>query len=454
MPYDGEFAKQRSQKRLIENRRVQELLKKRLQVKSVSTDVPTSQLVRVPLADIQTDYWQPKYLLAVDGSHDPVSVENGYPGAEVGYVAVAAVLIDIETIKELDKTRPVDPRQYRKTEDVDSIDSVFPGSNVVLDGLESPRHSLRLALYEILANTRIPPEGDSLLDTYEVLIAKRKVFEQSCPYKGDCLRADQKFTIGQGQYQCTCLNSRSLYSTDALRIHEGMVPDGQNGEMFAEIMQTLERLIVLHLLRWMEKNDCLKLLRHLAFIIDGPLAFFGNPATLQPYYLEELRRINNAAKPYTNGQDILMMGVEKSGFSVNHFERLDRNANGTEGAFPRQTVGLLTDQYIKDHIIFSRSDKPYGRDTYFGRKFFYKTASGARIVGTLPLFSQSAADTTKAEPIQFARLGDALRLLDQLVSNRYPNSIFPLITAHSEASIPMNSRSLQELTRKLRNRNS
>src|SRR6185437_10176151 len=59
---------------------------------------------------------------------------------------------------------------------------------------------------------------------------------------------------------------------------------------------------------------------------------------------------------------------------------------------------LLTDRYIKDRIIFSDSPKQYGLDTYFGRKFFYKTQSGARIVASIPFLDQEQ-DTLETDDI-------------------------------------------------------
>jgi hypothetical protein len=50
---------------------------------------------------------------------------------------------------------------------------------------------------------------------------------------------------------------------------------------------------------------------------------------------------------------------------------------------------LPTDDYIKQRVIFSDSAKRYGTDTYFGRKFFYKTQSGARIVANVPFYPQA-----------------------------------------------------------------
>ena len=43
--------------------------------------------------------------------------------------------------------------------------------------------------------------------------------------------------------------------------------------------------------------------------------------------------------------------------------------------------------------------------TYFGRKFFYKTASGARLVVSVPFLDESHRDTTTAEPNQLPSIG-------------------------------------------------
>ena len=53
-------------------------------------------------------------------------------------------------------------------------------------------------------------------------------------------------------------------------------------------------------------------------------------------------------------------------------------------------------------------------------------------------FSDEQRDLSTAAIEQFPRLGDILTLLDDVSSNMYPNSVSPLIAAHSEASIPLN----------------
>ena len=450
MPFEGEFAEYRSIRRLVENERVKNILK-RAKERDVSQDEPL--LKTLHKSEIQPSNWEPELVVSIDGSHQPVQVEKGYPGSEVGYVSVAAVMMDVAKVRELDQQRPVDPKAFRETEKADSIDRAFPGCNIILDDESSPEDSLRKALYETFNETKLFSDGETLLATYEALLEykDKSDVKQKCPYKDDCLSPDDKYVINKGIYVCHCVKQGKLYSTDALRIHDGMIPDSTNGAMFAEIMQTLERILVIHILRWFEQKNLLYLLKDIAFVVDGPLAIFGHPAGLLIPITKEIRRINEEIKKKTNGIGILMIGVEKTGFSVNHFERIDQNKNGTSGFFPSQTVALLSDTYIKNNIVISDSQKLYGKDTYFGRKFFYKTLSGARIVGSLPMLKESHEDARRADPDQYPRLADALALLDQVASSRYPNALSPLISAHAEASIPMNlgSSVLEEMAKKL-----
>ncbi len=451
MPYENEFAQYRSIRRIVENDRVKKMLSRSVVKHEDASELPLPQ---IDINDLRPSEWQPELILAIDGSHQEEKIENGFPGAEVSYVTVASVLIDIAKMRKLDEHRPVDPKAFRTIQKVDSVDSAFPGCNIVLDEEINAKASLRKALYETFSETRIPADGDSLLDTLEIIQSYQSNREsQNCPYMDDCLGKSQKYIRKTGAYTCECLYCRPLYSTDSLRIHEGMLPDSANGAMFAEIMQVLERVIVVHVLRWMEKEGLLWLLKHTGIVVDGPLAIFGHPANLLPGIRAELGRINEIAKKFTDGQDILLVGIEKTGFFVDHFERLDQNINGNYDTFPHGKVALLKDDYIKRNIIFSTSTKPYGKDTYFGRKFFYKTKSGSRIVGTVPFLQPGDDDLARADIDQFPRLADVLGLLEQVVSSQYPNSIFPLIAVNAEAAIPMNlgSRVLEEMARKLIN---
>jgi hypothetical protein len=146
----------------------------------------------------------------------------------------------------------------------------------------------------------------------------------------------------------------------------------------------------------------------------------------------------------------LILGVEKSGEFVTHFDDIDKGEDG-KAIFDPGTYFLPTDAYIKQRIIFSNSDKRYGMDTYFGRKFFYKTHSGARIVASIP-FLDDRQDTLDADDIGiYPEFPSACALLDALASSRFPNSVSPLISAHSQAAIPLHlgTKVLQQLAKAL-----
>lgn len=454
MPYENEFASYGPLRRLAESERVQELLRRQRVERESGISDGGASLPRFSFEDIEHSTWQPDLVLAIDGSHHEETVENGFPGAEVSYITVAAVLLDMAKVRKLDQHRPVDPVKFRKTEQAASVDSALPGCNVVIDEEASAKSSLRKVLYETLKGERAFPGCESLLDTYQALLRykpRRSRRQQRCPHKENCISEDREYKRGDGVYTCSCRLERDLYSTDALRIHERMAPAGSNGDIFSEIMQVLERLWVVHVLRSLEQKGWLSTLSRLAVVIDGPLAVFGQPAWLSQAIAQELARINKKALQETGGPGLLMVGVEKSGLFVNHLQQLDTNEHGIEGVLPKREAFLISDAYIKQNIIFSDSDKTYGQHTYFGRKFFYKTASGASIVASVPFLNEDHRDMNRAEPDQFPRLKDALALLDQLASSRYPNSLAPLISAHAEAAIPLNlgEKILAEIARKL-----
>lgn len=458
MPYQGELAEYGPLRRVVNDEKVNSLLSRSNIQQEATTPI---NLPRINFADIKPSQFRPTHVIAIDGSDIPSPLKDGYPGAEVGYVTVASVILNLALLDELDKSRPVNPVAYRKTEDAESIDSVFPGCNIVIDNEKSAKDSFRKVLFEVLNEKRLFEDGESLLDTYEALLKYKPDDEQKCPYsdiyEDNCFASKPVYIRGIGQYRCNCIACYPLYSTDALRIHERFHPDGSNIAIYSEIMQVLERLWLVHILRGFEAKGYLQLLKKFAFIIDGPLAIFGQPAWLSQSIKTELKRLNEVAKLYTDGYDMLIVGIEKSGAFVTHFEQLvlttpdDTISKEADIPFnqlatyhmnnslvPPQTACLLTDDYIKRNIIYSESTRPYGRQTYFGRKFFYRTKSGAQIVASLPFLTDYHEDLQQANPNQYPRLADAMALFDQLVSSRYPNSLAPVVAAHAEAAIPLN----------------
>jgi hypothetical protein len=444
MPYENEFASYRPLHRIAEAERVRALLG-RARALPATSSTPTAAPIDAPVAEGTT----PDLIVAIDGSTAEVDVRNGYPGAKVGYCTVASVLLNLHEVERLDAKRPADPVAFRKTEEAATIDAALPGTNVVIRAHTSARDSFREALYEVFHDEVLDEEDATrLLDTYEALLAlKPQSRPPICPYDYD--GCDRHLNPGNGISSCVCHKKRAIFSTDALRIHERFHDTGSNGEAFGEVMQVWERLILIHLLRCFERRGWLDRINRVAFFIDGPLAVFGHPAWLSAAISTELKRLNAAIRAKT-GMDIIILGIEKTGTFVSHFEEIDRTESG-DPFFPPRSYLLPTDRYIKERIIFSTSPKRYGEDTYFGRKFFYKTASGARIVADMPYLSDEQ-DTLASEDVRlYPQFPAACGLLDKLVSARFANALTPIISAHAQAAIPLHlgAKVLQQLARAL-----
>jgi len=228
-----------------------------------------------------------------------------------------------------------------------------------------------------------------------------------------------------------------MYSSDALRISESVQPGGTSGKAYGEARQVLEHLWLVHTLRLMERQGWLRLLPQLAFVMDGPLAIHGHPAWLSTCIQRELARVNDKVRE-AGLPDIMVLGIEKTGNFVDHFAMLDVPTKPEdEEGLPRSSCWLLDDKYIKLNIIYSDSKEPYGRKTYYGRKCFFKTASGARIVANVAFLSGTPRNVDVPRESDYPRLPDILAVLEGLVSSRYPNALIPLSVAHSEAAIPL-----------------
>jgi hypothetical protein len=451
MGFEGEFASYEPLRRILDSKKIKDL-QSRMRLQSTE---PFSDAIKTSLIHkndlLENSGIQPDLVLAIDGSHLEGHPEKGFPGAEYGYVTIAAVLIDLKLISQLEKNDIIDPKLFRKTETPATQESCFPGCNIILDNDKDAKSSLRKSLFEDFDSNKSFQDGETILETYEYLL-KTKIDRFPDARKPDSPidGVEKEMEYGFGKYICS-YSGEPLYSTDALRLHELMNPSGTNGELFGQIMSTLEKLWLVNILRSCEKKDLLSTLRRIAFIMDGPLAVFSTSSWLTKVIEAELWRINEKQKAI-NGQNMMIIGIEKSGVFFNHFRDIDTSKEGYPDVFPNQSVLLLTDDYIKKNIIFSESTKPYGQDTYFGRKLFYKAASGQRVVPVIAWFNEEQKNIKTAKPEQFNRLTDVMCLLDRVVSNRYPNSLSPLIAANAEAAIPLNigTRLFEDIAREIR----
>jgi NurA domain len=458
MPYEGERAGvTTSLKRLLES---EEAKKLKGRIKNRAPTQPPEGAIGIVVERPDSSI-MPRFVIAIDGSQGAVQIEDGFPGAEIGVVTVASVMIDLKKLREARVNGIPDPRKFRNLHDPHGIEVFLPSTNMVIDECGDARESYRNEFFRVLGEKRLAEDGETLLETYEALLVLRGdagANKLSCPLLGSCTEAEKEHNYHQalGTYDCSC-GKKKFFSTDALRIHESFIDAGSNQTVVTESRSVIEHLVLVNYLRYFEKKNMWDTIQDVAFVMDGPLAISGHPAWLAMSIKKELLRLSEASKK-ASGFIPVIFGIEKTGMFQDHLSLLDqrshKEARSTEyqpdprklrqrGFLEAERAILVNDAYTKKNIIFKYEPpstgpyKAYGETSHYGRKVLYKTTSGA-LITAMPAFLKIGDDEMKAEASlgHFNNLGIILSLLDALVSNAFKDATIPLVVAHAEASLP------------------
>ena len=432
MPFDREFATGESLLSLEASQAFQEI-KGRLEVRPLPAASDDSPVFR----PVPRRHWRLDRVIAVDGSTISATVRNGFPMADASLVKIAVVRLDLSKLDSLPADTIPSPRIFYDMERAHPVDLFLPGANVRRNDLpgDTPKSFFREVVFEAF-DAALTPDHETLLETVRAIVGGPHAPPRapSCPIEG----CDEKLRPGTGQYACPCPRAETLYETDAFRFAERFSDVSSNGEAHGEVRHVLEVVCLLNILRYFAKDRAtIRYLRDAVFILDGPLALFGHPAWLTPDVREEFQRLNALCR--REGFDLAVFGFEKSGAFVEHFDQLDTcPERGSRGQHPNGTTFAPDASYINRNIALRPADaKPHGTDTYFGRKLFYKTASGGHAVITTAMVNQASEDFHRCDGECFPRLGDMLDVLDHLATYLYRDGFMPLIRAHAHAAIPL-----------------
>ena len=109
-------------RRLLSDGKIKEL-QAQVRVNNTGEDVDWNEKT-IKLSELEISEWQPKLLIAIDGDYHKEIIENGFPGAEIGYITVSTIVILLDKVRELEKNEFIDPKKFRETEQASSIDSL------------------------------------------------------------------------------------------------------------------------------------------------------------------------------------------------------------------------------------------------------------------------------------------------------------------------------------------
>ena len=146
MPYMNEFARGESLCRLVESPSVQQF-KGQIREQAVSSEHSLPDAI-TPLRNGR----RITRVVAIDGSNVTHRVENGYPGAEACLLNLAAVVIKLQTLRNIPRNHIPSPGEMREMEQCNTLSAVLPGRNIVRKDIQddSPKRFFRHTVQEEL----------------------------------------------------------------------------------------------------------------------------------------------------------------------------------------------------------------------------------------------------------------------------------------------------------------
>ncbi|ALU43577.1 hypothetical protein [Pseudoalteromonas rubra] len=448
MPYSKEFAGKGGHIDLVKNPDVQNFLNE-------------CECLTQPSAEeakkITEDYvlWEgeggklPDYVVASDASPHKEAISGLFPSTQIGYVKNSMIIIEVS---EFDNLKPinsnfVDPFKVAELHrSGDPISFTLPGCNVRYKGAETVKDGFRMAVYEQLSDMRTSFTNDKNFNVVGTLLAidNGEVELERCPACGS--QEEFKFKKNEEVQRCAVCE-KDAYITDVMRIHEQISDLGDNGSAITRFMNVVEHLIIASFIRMVGYRDP-SLLSRMAFIIDGPLAIFGQPAKVHTRLLRLYAKVRKhlVEKGY---QPPLIIGIQKTGPAVEH-------AKALSPYIPIGAFKVIDDEYRHKYIAArSEASTNFGHETYYGQDFIFKTRNGKVFVfGLVYPFSKKMPSIAEDEEalsnskVRFSRekveidlyrpqLTQAMNLITHFELELYENAIVPIALAHRHASISL-----------------
>jgi len=378
----------------------------------------------------------PRDVVASDASKSDSPINDKLPSTQVGFLKISHVLIEMDKFDGLREPQGNIVNPYKVAaihRGAAPITFTMPGSNIKYKGNDNVKDSFRESLYDQLSLNRNADERGLTLLQVLVEIFDDEVEIKTCP----ACKANHQFLFHPTltSKQCsTC--QKTVYATDVLRLHEGISDYGDNASMMTRMMNAVEHLMLASFVLQVFKAMPQKL-AEMAFVMDGPLAVFAEPAKLHGRIQGLIFNVNQYLAKAGLPQ-MLVLGLQKTGGLMDHAKLLER-------FLPNGSIRLVDDDYRNRYVVGAESPaENFGNETYYGQDFIFKTERGRVFNFAIPYpFADKASygggrgfASVKAEG---HRYGDLVRqacdLIRHFEMDLYESAIVPVALAHRHASI-------------------
>ena len=442
MPYRNQSADKSGHSDFVKNPDIQRFLDECAYMKEPTDDEAKAMASSFTKAPADQPPHLPKFVVASDASKSDTPINDKLPSTQLGFVKVSHVLIKMDEYAKLidPKSRFVDPFAVADMHrNAQPVTYVLPGSNIRYQNAHTVRDGFRHALYDQLsANQR---EGANRMVLSEILleINDNHIVIDYCPAYG--CHTDTSaliFTTQHPTHTCPVCNT-TIYATDWLRLHEGLSDFGDNTSAITRMMNAVEHLLLAaFILEFLQGNPAS--LASIAFVMDGPLAVFGQPAKLHARVMALVYKANQKLASI-GAEPLLIMGLQKTGAVMDHANLLNR-------FLPDGVIRVIDDAYRNTYIAGSEEpaeDYNFGHESYYGQDFLFKTERGRIFNFALvyPFLNKNGVKRAEfaLQKIESQRYGSlitrACDLIRHFELDLYDSAIVPVALAHRHASISL-----------------
>ncbi|MDR6935355.1 hypothetical protein [Luteibacter sp. 3190] len=438
MPYPNETAGKSGHADFVRNPDVARFLDNCSYLREPSPQEAKDLAARFSPAPVSDPPLLPLHVVASDASKSDTPISERLPSTQVGFLKVSHVLVDMQKYANL--VNPIDlfVDPFKAAEihrEASPITFTMPGSNIRYRGARSVKDGFRQALFDQFSADR--SNSGSGFSLTEVLLKLNGgcINLTSCP---SCKHAGTfTFTASAPAQPCAACQ-QTAYATDFLRLHEGISDFGDNASAMTRMMNAVEHLMLGAFILEVWERAPAKL-SELAFVLDGPLAIFGEPAKLSARLQELIHRVNTKLDDL-HLRPMLVVGLQKTGGLMDHARLIERH-------LPRNSYRVVDDDYRQAYV--TGADNPadnFGNETYYGQDFLFRTESGRifNFAVPYPFSDKTFGGSGKgfaAAKVEIHRYGPLIQqacdLIRHFEMDLYDNAVVPIALAHRHASISL-----------------
>jgi hypothetical protein len=451
MPYYNERANKFSHEKIINN----QLFKNKLKDYKITFDIGENdngyESIKTKFVnkDDNNESKAIDYIFTVDSSFMEIPVNEEIPTAKIGIINFGSSIINLKMKSNVYEEGFINPQKFNDIYNSSMFTFMCPTFNVTLkdDKNLSTLDCIRKEIYDFYYMNK-PFSDIRLINTlFNIMKSNMESFELKCTNE-TCI------TQGMGTSTCSPRNNFKLgdvgiepfycpycgeimYITDYLRLHEAVDIEFGNNTILTRFAQVTEHIININAIDSLLKHRSYDLLSRTAFIIDGPLAIYGEPAKLNRSILKYLHSVS---KIIDDG--IVYFGILKTGKLKDHFNLLLKKLKTDENEIPKNTFMLVDDNYRFKYVQKApRENKYFGQEVLFGQDYLFYSKDQKRFVISI-LYPVESRDKNFGENVfnhkNYRNLQTILNLINNISIDLYEDAVLPVALAHKYAAISLN----------------